>query len=381
MSALERPMPRLFTTHGTALYVDRDSGELRHAQTENSPANARIALDGTRGVLIVPEAHGVGFPIHCRELDTHTVDRAVPAVFEVARLDHGWVALKSDGVFLSAVPDGHVSFARRVCNWENFMLADPLPARKEGIDRLAGANPSLSISCIETRAEYITRAARAVERTTGCIRVDALYWFSTLPFPNSLPGVDIVHIQVPDFTDYIEDINRIFLHLMPQVVATDFNLIVQADGFAVNPQAWDPLFWEYDYIGAPFCGLWGGGPYWRSPIVGNGGFSLRSRKLYDALLDLRIKWRVEDWLAHDDRLSNFGYYLRNAKGEKCLQEDVLMSLWARRTLETRYGIRFSPPELAGKFSLFQAHPLTQFWLGRSFGFHGNAVASYYGVTL
>jgi hypothetical protein len=28
---------------------------------------------------------------------------------------------------------------------------------------------------------------------------------------------------------------------MPQVVATDFNAIVQFDGFAVNPQAWDPL--------------------------------------------------------------------------------------------------------------------------------------------
>ena len=261
------------------------------------------------------------------------------------------------------------------------MLADPLPAREEGYDRLAGANPSLSISCIETRADYIAPAVRAVERTAGCIRVNALYWFSTLPFPASLPTVDIVHILVPDFTDFIEDINTTFLHLMPQVVSTDFNLIVQADGFAVNPQAWDPLFWDYDYIGAPFCGLWGGGPYWRSPIVGNGGFSLRSRKLYGALRDLRLRWRIEDWLPHDERLDNFGYYIRNAKGEKCLQEDVVISLWARKILETRYGIKFCPPELAGKFSLFEVHPLTQFWLGRSFGFHGNAVAAHYGVTL
>jgi hypothetical protein len=380
IEGLTTPLPRLFTTHGTVLYVDCESGELRHGRAANTPANARIALDGIRGQLIMLDEAGSGVPIRCREI-AHTVDRAVPTMLEVVRLDHGWVALKSNGIFLSAVPDGHVSFARLVCNWENFLLADPLPAREDGFDRLAGANPSLSISCIETRADYIGRAARAVERTIGCIRVDVLYWFSTFPFPNSLPGVDIVHIQVPEFTDYIEDINRIFLHLMPQVVATDFNLIVQFDGFAVNPQAWDPLFWDYDYIGAPFCGLWGGGPYWRSSIVGNGGFSLRSRKLYEALLDLRPKWRIEDWLPYDDRLSDFGYYVVNAKGEKCLEEDVLMSLWARKILETRYGIRFCPPELAGKFSLFQAHPLTQFWLGRSFGFHGTAVAAHYGVTL
>ena len=168
---------------------------------------------------------------------------------------------------------------------------------------------------------------------------------------------------------------------MPSVVKTDFNLIVQDHAFAVNPQAWDPLFWEYDYIGAPFCGLWGGGPYWRGPIVGNGGFSLRSRKLYDALLDLQIKWRVEDWLPYDDRLTNFRYTVLNAKGEKCLQEDIVISLWARKVLETRYGIRFCPPELACKFSLFESDPLTKFWVGRSFGFHGDKIASEYGVTL
>jgi hypothetical protein len=373
--------PRVFTTHGTVLQVDSGFGELRHGPRGNSAASVRIALDGARGELIVPEIPGSGVPIRCREIGSHTADRPVPTMFEVVQLEQRWVALRSDGLFLSAVPDGCVSLARRVCNWENFLLADPLPAREEDVDRSAAAHPSLGISCIETRADYIGRAAQAVERTTGCIRVDVLYWFSTLPFPDPLPGVDVVHIQVSGFTDYVEDINRIFLHLMPQVVATDFNLIVQFDGFAVNPQAWDPLFWDYDYIGAPFCGLWGGGPYWRSPIVGNGGFSLRSRKLYGALRDLRLNWRVEDWLPHDERLSDFGYYLWNAKGEKCLQEDVLICLWARKILETRYGIRFCPPELAGKFSLTGPHPFTQYWLGRSFGFHGTTAAAHYGVTL
>ena len=97
----------------------------------------------------------------------------------------------------------------------------------------AAAHPSLSISCIETRADYIGRAARAVERTAGRIRADVLYWLSTLPLPDPLPGVDIVHIQIPDFTDYIKDINRKFLHLMPQVVATDFNRLPRYIGIKI----------------------------------------------------------------------------------------------------------------------------------------------------
>jgi len=60
-----------------------------------------------------------------------------------------------------------------------------------------------------------------------------LYWLSTLPLPDPLPGVDIVHIQIPDFTDYIKDINRKFLHLMPQVVATDFNRLPRYIGIKI----------------------------------------------------------------------------------------------------------------------------------------------------
>ena len=59
----------------------------------------------------------------------------------------------------------------------------------------------------------------------------------------------------------------------------------------------------------------------------------------------------------------------------------MISLWARKILETEYGIKFCPPELACKFSLFKSHPLTQFWVGRSFGFHGEQIAPKYGVTL
>ena len=94
-----------------------------------------------------------------------------------------------------------------------------------------------------------------------------------------------------------------------------------------------------------------------------------------------MTWRLDDWLSQHDWLGDFAYYIRNSRGEKCLQEDVLISLCARTILERQYGLRFCPPELAAKFSLFEFHPFTNYWLGRSFGFHGSLVASHYGVTL
>lgn len=58
-------------------------------------------------------------------------------------------------------------------------------------------------------------------------------------------------------------------------IDTDFVLIVQHDGFIINPSSWNDDFLKYDYIGAP----WKGNE--NKNKVGNGGFSLRSKKLID----------------------------------------------------------------------------------------------------
>ncbi len=56
-------------------------------------------------------------------------------------------------------------------------------------------------------------------------------------------------------------------------IQTSHCLLVQADGYVLNGQAWRPEFLQYDYIGAP----WGG-----RNLVGNGGFSLRSKRLLES---------------------------------------------------------------------------------------------------
>src|ERR1700720_3652079 len=105
---------------------------------------------------------------------------------------------------------------------------------------------SISITCVETRDPR--GAIRAIESTAQCIKIDLLYWFSNYVYPNSLTGVKILNIRIPEFSDFFDNINQLYLRLMPKVVTTDFNLIVQPDGFATNPQAWDEGFLEYDYI-------------------------------------------------------------------------------------------------------------------------------------
>ena len=380
--------PRLLTMHNTAVYVDLTSGLLRHGPRADSPPNARLVLDGPRGE-IMHDAAGSLQPLFYRDGSFRTITddaagSATPAVFELIGLSDARVALKANNKFLTADPQsGNLTPSASVCSgWEHFVLWDPPPDRRSAqFGHFARNTPSLSISCTFTYSEphEVIPAVRAVEHTLECIRADCLYWFSNFAFPRRLPNIEVIHIHVPAFVDFQNDLTNICLNLTPRVVSTDFNLIVQPDGFAVNPQAWDDRFWEYDYIGASWPWMWGGGPYWGGPIVGNGGFSLRSRKLYNALLDLCPKWRVDDW-SHDARINYLRRFDRRCKD--FIPEDMVVSIGYRQILETKYDIAFCPPELANKFSVETMDPFTQYWLGRSFGFHGHTgVAPYYGVKL
>jgi hypothetical protein len=81
-------------------------------------------------------------------------------------------------------------------------------------------------------------------------------------------------------------------------------------------------------------------------VVGNGGFSLRSRRLLQAL-------------HRDDEVR--GYDARRGMS----LEDVAISCTFRRRLEQAHGIRFAPPEVADRFAAGRTLPTRG-----SFGFHG-----------
>jgi|SRR3989338_3524102 len=120
-------------------------------------------------------------------------------------------------------------------------------------------------------------------------------------------------------------------------VHTDFVLVIQHDGFILNPSAWTDEYLRYDYIGAPW---WEKGEH----IVGNGGFSLRSKKLLDIL--------------QNDR-----YHIDNDD-----PEDWFICVTKRKELGSK-GIRFAPIPLAQRFSLEGSEKDGIVWTDQ-FGFHG-----------
>ena len=135
----------------------------------------------------------------------------------------------------------------------------------------------------------------------------------------------------------VQEYSNFILKHLYDYIETEFVLIVQHDGFIVNPQLWTDEFLEYDYIGPPWhpsqLGNWVAPHY----LVGNGGFSLRSRKL--------LKLTKED--------SRFG-------GPEA--EDVQVCQRHRGHLESQ-GIKFPPLELAHQFGC------ENYSQGGSFGQH------------
>lgn len=128
------------------------------------------------------------------------------------------------------------------------------------------------------------------------------------------------------------DYSRFMLRELADHISTGHALCVQWDGFAINGDAWDPDFLQYDYIGAPW-------PHFRDGHnVGNGGFSLRSRKLMRACKDLPF--------------------------DGSAAEDVVIARQCRPQLE-QLGLRFAPEAVASKFAFERAKSS-----GSEFGFHG-----------
>jgi hypothetical protein len=138
-----------------------------------------------------------------------------------------------------------------------------------------------------------------------------------------------------------EQYSRFVIKRLNEYVSTQFALIIQYDGFILNPEAWQDEFLRYDYIGAPW---W----YEDGMNVGNGGFSIRSKRLLEVL-------------ARDTTVSQY------------FPEDHHICRTFRKHLE-KQGIRFAPENLAQKFSKEGISSTNKpgsnnVWNGQ-FGFHG-----------
>lgn len=128
-----------------------------------------------------------------------------------------------------------------------------------------------------------------------------------------------VKMITDNVVDGREQYSQFCIKSMNEYIETSHVLIIHPDGYVLNWKAWNNDWLQYDYIGA----TWG---YKDNKNVGNGGFSLRSKKLLDIL-------------ATDDAINDFH------------PEDDKICRKYRPYLEEKYGIKFAPEEVANVFSI------------------------------
>jgi len=190
--------------------------------------------------------------------------------------------------------------------------------------------PGVTLVCADTANHAL--ALRALGKSLENVRYGrALFLTDAVPPGLAVPdGVEVV--RLPPIVSRDAYSQLMLKGLLPHI-DTPHALVVQWDGYVVNPQSWDGAFLDCDYIGAKWD--------WHEAgvRVGNGGFSLRSRKLLAALQDPRIV--LVD------------------------VEDTTIGRTFRPLLEREYGIRFADEALADRFSFEASFPI-----GKPFGFHG-----------
>lgn len=222
----------------------------------------------------------------------------------------------------------------------------------------------ISLTCIDA-LDYLP-TIKALRSTIACVPISRVYWFSDVQLQTD--EFPVTNVKIKRFKRYTDEYNFITLKLVPHIVTEPYNLIIHSDGFAVNKDAWNDEFLNYDYIGAK----------WNNGNVGNGGFCLRSRKLYDALLDLDVKSKTSDYPA--DIINDPENYVFDAYNDKVIPEDNIICKIHRKELEEKYDIKFADGDIADKFSI--EHNMSSPWLGKSLGFHGkHGIAKHYGVEL
>jgi len=174
----------------------------------------------------------------------------------------------------------------------------------------------------------LSATARALDLSQRRLRFGQTLFLSNRPPP---PNTAAEWRPIPPIGSRAE-YSRFMLRDLAAHVATPHVLCVQWDGYVLDPDRWDSAFLDYDYIGAPW-------PHFADGMrVGNGGFSLRSRRLVEACADLPITNEPED---------------------------VAICRTHRPMLEKRFGLRFAPEEVARRFAYERMTPT-----GNEFGFHG-----------
>lgn len=156
--------------------------------------------------------------------------------------------------------------------------------------------------------------------------------------------------------DSLIEYNKYILYKLIHHVSTAHCLLIQADGYVTNGKLWRDEFLDYDYIGAPWPIEENRyvDPFGTHQRVGNGGFSLRSKKLLQTPQVIEIPWEV-----------NEGSFYKHFN-QQAYSEDGNICVHNRHIFES-VGCKFAPIEIAITFS--HELDLPDLKSKETFGFH------------
>lgn len=175
----------------------------------------------------------------------------------------------------------------------------------------------------------VAATLRALEVSLAQIDFAACKLFTDAPVIPTHPGITVVPIARLDSSRAYSDF---LLSCLVDHVDTSHCLIAQWDGHLLDADRWRHEFLDYDYIGASWPQFADG------QDVGNGGFSLRSKRLIEACGEPQFQ------ASHP--------------------EDIAIGRINRHWLEGK-GLRFAPRAVADLFSTERTGHLET-----SFGYHG-----------
>jgi hypothetical protein len=189
--------------------------------------------------------------------------------------------------------------------------------------------PTVTLVCVDC-LNYMS-AINAIQKSIEKIQFGKVLFLSDKMFITKLFQNTTIE-KIKSKVEY----SYFMLNKLNDFIETDFCLVVQYDGYIINPHLWRDYFLNFDYIGAP----WWYEDGWN---VGNGGFSLRSKRLLEAC--------------------------QKEKFENCKIEDNTICRSNRKLLESKYNIKFAAESIAEVFS-FEPNNLHPVFKNNTFGFHG-----------
>tara|TARA_B100000902_G_C27298455_1_gene911403 strand:+ start:1153 stop:1794 length:642 start_codon:yes stop_codon:yes gene_type:complete len=152
--------------------------------------------------------------------------------------------------------------------------------------------------------------------------------------------------------------NKFIVEHLNETIKTEFCLVMQWDGFIIDTEEWDDIFFQYDYIGAVWhfedC----------KNNVGNGGFSLRSKRFLELSSGIKYDYDKISWHSSDQ-----------SKDRPVAPEDWFLC-YDKYDYMIENKIKFAPISIANRFSVEKngynnQHNLDDISTYCSFGFHGS----------